>query len=210
MRRSPASNAPLAGKHGAHLLSATQPAKPTMLKQVVDFQDRKQFNNDYYPGSIVTDEIDTSNGYIFIGEPFAEEVLYNGAFGGEIVARINKRDFDLGVTVYELRPEGKYFHLSYTIHRASYAQAPSRRMLLTPGKLERIPLGMTKLVSKRLSKGSRLVVYLNVNKNPFSQLNYGTGKDVSDETIADAKEKLKVEWSNRSYITAPILRLVPP
>ncbi len=52
------------------------------------------------------------------------------------------------------------------------------------------------------------MVYLNVNKNPFSQLNYGTGKDVSDETIADAKEKLKVEWSNRSYITVPILRLV--
>lgn len=203
------SDVPLAsaGKPRMHLLSAVQPGKPAMLRQVVDFRDRKQFNNDYYPGSIVTDEIDTSNGYIFISEPFADEVLYNGAFGGEIVARINKRDFDLGVTVYELTPEGKYFHLSYIINRASYAKDPSRRMLLTPGGLERIPLGMTKLVSKRLSKGSRLVVYLNVNKNPFSQLNYGTGKDVSDETIADAKEKLKVEWSNRSYITVPILRL---
>ncbi|MQA40120.1 CocE/NonD family hydrolase [Rugamonas aquatica] len=203
------SNVPLAGanKQRAHLLSAVQPGKAAMLKQVVDFQDRKQFNNDYYPGSIVTDEIDTSNGYIFISVPFDDEVLYNGAFGGEIVARINKRDFDLGVTMYELTPEGKYFHLSYIINRASYAKDPSRRMLLTPGRLERIPLGTTKLVSKRLSKGSRLVVYLNVNKNPFSQLNYGTGKDVSDETIADAKEKLKVEWSNRSYITVPILRL---
>jgi hypothetical protein len=80
------------------------------------------------------------------------------------------------------------------------------RSLLAPGKLARIPLGTTKLVSKRMAKGSRLVVYLNVNKNPFSQLNYGTGKDVSDETIADAKEPLRVAWSNRSYVTVPILR----
>jgi hypothetical protein len=65
---------------------------------------------------------------------------------------------------------------------------------------------MTKLISKRLSKGSKLVAYLNVNKNPFSQLNYGTGKDVSDESIADASEKLQVEWSNRSYLTVPLLR----
>ncbi len=188
-------------------LSATAPSKETFFKQVVDLKDREQFDNDYYPGSIVTDKIDTSSGYTFVSEPFDDEVLYNGAFGGEIAARINKRDFDVGVTMYELTPEGKYFHLSYVINRASYAKDPTRRMLLTPGKVERIPLGTTKLVSKRMSKGSRLVVYLNVNKNPFSQLNYGTGKDVSDETIADAKEKLKVEWSNRSYVTVPVLRV---
>lgn len=191
---------------GAHSLSAAAPAKEAFLHQEVDLKNRKQFDNDYYPGSIITNEIDTSSGYIFVSEPFDDEVLVNGAFGGEILARINKRDFDVGVTMYELMPDGKYFHLSYVINRASFAKDPTQRALLTPGKVESIPLGMTKLVSKRLDKGSRLVVYLNVNKNPFSQLNYGTGKDVSDETIADAKQKLEVEWSNRSYVTVPILR----
>lgn len=201
-------NAPLkAGdKKGARRLSAVLPGKSAYLEQLVDFKNREQFDNYYYPGAIVTDDIDTSSGYIFVSEPFEETVLYNGAFGGEIVARINKRDFDVGVTMYELRPDGKYFHLSYVINRASYARDPTKRILLTPGQIERIPLGMNKIASKRLDKGSRLVVYLNVNKNPFSQLNYGTGKDVSDETIADAKEKLKVEWSNRSFVTVPILR----
>jgi uncharacterized protein len=191
---------------GAHCLSAAEPAKEAFLHQEVDLTNREQFDNDYYPGSIITDAIDTSSGHIFVSDPFDEEVLFNGAFGGEIFARINKRDFDVGVTMYELMPDGKYFHLSYVINRASYAKDPTRRVLLTPGKVESIPLGTTKLVSKRLSKGSRLVVYLNVNKNPFSQLNYGTGKDVSDETIADAGQNLKVEWSTRSYVTVPILR----
>lgn len=194
-----------AGRKGPHRLSTT-PGKAAFLKQVVNLKDRKTFDNDYYPASIIADKIDTSSGYIFVSAPFEDEVLYNGAFGGEIVARINKRDFDVGVTVYELTPEGKYFHLSYVINRASYAKDPTTRKLLTPGQVERIPLGMNKIASKRLAKGSRLVVYLNVNKNPFSQLNYGTGKDVSDETIADAKQALKVEWSNQSYVTLPILR----
>jgi putative CocE/NonD family hydrolase len=196
------SNAPLG-------LSAVKPGKEGFLRQEVDFKDRSQSNNDYYPGEIVTDAIDTSNGFIFVSEPFEDGVLFNGAFGGALLARINKRDFDLGVTMYELRPDGKYFHLAYVISRASFARDPSRRQLLRPGQVERLPLPVSKLVSKRLSKGSRLVVYLNVNKNPFSQLNYGSGKDVSDETMADAKDKLKVEWSNRSYVTVPLLRGQP-
>jgi uncharacterized protein len=43
------------------------------------------------------------------------------------------------------------------------------------------------MISKRLSKGSRLLLTLNVNKHGFSQINYGTGKDVSDESITDAE-----------------------
>jgi uncharacterized protein len=45
-----------------------------------------------------------------------------------------------------------------------------------------------------------------VNKNGFAQVNYGTGKDVSDESIADAKEPLEVRWYNDSYVTVPIER----
>ncbi len=40
-------------------------------------------------------------------------------------------------------------------------------------------------------------------KKTFSQLNYGTGKNVSDETIKDAKEPLQVKWYNDSFIEIP-------
>jgi hypothetical protein len=40
------------------------------------------------------------------------------------------------------------------------------------------------IVSRQLSRGSRLLVLLTVNKNGNAQINDGTGKDVSDESIA--------------------------
>ena len=77
--------------------------------------------------------------------------------------------------------------MSYFLGRASYARDMSVRKLLTPGKVESIPFVKTRMVSRLLSKGSRLLVTLNVSKNPYAQINYGTGKDVSDEDINDAK-----------------------
>jgi hypothetical protein len=57
------------------------------------------------------------------------------------------------------------------------------------------------LVSRKLSKGSRLLVVVDVNKGPWAQVNYGTGKDVSDESIADAKEPFGRR--NGDHMTVP-------
>jgi hypothetical protein len=62
------------------------------------------------------------------------------------------------------------------------------------------------MVSKLLAKGSRLLLTLNVNKNPYAQINYGTGRDVSDEDISDAAVPLKVKWRNDSFVRIPITR----
>jgi len=185
-------------------LNTKRPAKRNYLPQEVDFTDREIQNNEYYPDPIVRKEIDTTNGYIFISDPFKEAIVVNGSFLGEIKASINKKDMDIGVTLYELTPNGEYFHLSYFLGRASYAKDITTRNLLKPDQIESIPFSNTHLVSKQLRKGSRLVVVLNVNKNPFSELNYGTGKTVTDETIKDAKEPLKVKWYNDSFVKIPI------
>jgi hypothetical protein len=50
------------------------------------------------------------------------------------------------------------------------------------------------------------VVLLSLLKQPGVQINYGTGKDVSDETIADAGEPLRVQWLGGSYIDVPVGR----
>ena len=111
---------------------------------------------------------------------------------------------DIGVVLYEVMPNGDLFHLSYFLGRASFAHDMTIRNLLTPGKVESIPFDRTRMVSRRLSKGSRLLVTLNVNMNPNAQINYGTGKDVSDENISDAKEPLKIQWLTDSYVKIPI------
>jgi putative CocE/NonD family hydrolase len=185
-------------------LNAKKPVTNGFLFQEVDFADRANSNNDYYPDPIIRNEIDTSNGFNFISDPLKEGMLINGSFLGEIKASINKMDMDIGVTLYEVMPNGEYFHLSYFIGRASYSNDITQRKLLQPNLIETIPFSNTRLVSKQLSKGSRLLIHLNINKNPFSELNYGTGKTVTEETIKDAKEPLKVKWYNDSYVKIPV------
>lgn len=187
-------------------LSSKKPAKTAYLAQQVDFADRETSNNNYYPDPISRPEIDTSNGFIYVSEALTEPMVVNGSFLGQLKISINKKDVDLGVTLYELTPSGEYFHLSYYIGRASYAKDMTKRNLLKPGELTTIDFSNTHLISKQLSKGSRLVVAVNVNKNPFSQLNYGTGKDASTETIQDAKEPLRIRWYTDSSIRIPVWR----
>jgi hypothetical protein len=139
-----------------------------------------------------------------ISEPFEQPTAVSGMFTANLRATLNKRDLDVVMVLYEVLPDGRWFHLAYSIQRASYATDMTTRRLLTPGKVQTIPLEETLLVSRQLSKGSRLLVVLDVNKGPGGQINYGTGKDVSDESIADATEPLKVEWGTDSMVRVPV------
>jgi hypothetical protein len=96
--------------------------------------------------------------------------------------------------------------LSNFLGRASYAKDKSKRQLLHPGKIESIPYSKTFFVSKKISAGSKLVVLLGINKSPDWQINYGTGKDVSAETISDAKEPLEIKWYGNSSIKIPVYK----
>jgi putative CocE/NonD family hydrolase len=184
-----------------HKLTERPPKSSGFLDQTVDLNDRKTSTNlYYYPDPVILDAPSLEGAYAFVTEPFAKPVSIDGMIEGEMKVVINKRDFDLNVVFYELMPDGKLFHLSYFVGRASFAKDETRRTLLTPGKLESIPFKRMRMTSRRMSTGSRLLVVVNVNKNPFAQVNYGTGKDVADESIADGKEPLHVRWSNASTI----------
>lgn len=185
------------------LLSSLKPRETGFVTQEVNFADRTTQHNDYYPYPIIR-ETKPATGLCFVSAPFTEAVAVDGLFSGELRLRLNKKDLDIGVVLYEVMPDGRYFHLSYYLGRASYAKDMSRRELLQPGEICIIPFSRTRMVSRQLRKGSRLMVMIDVNKNPGAQLNYGTGKDVSEETIADAKVPLKIEWLNDSYVEIPI------
>jgi len=45
---------------------------------------------------------------------------------------------------------------------------------------------------------------LRVSKRPDREINYGTGNDVSEESIEDGRTPLKVRWYNDSYIEIPV------
>jgi uncharacterized protein len=186
-----------------HLLSDIQPAKTSSLTQVVDFRDRENQNN-YYTPEIIFDTLDASNGMVFTSKAFDKAFELNGSFTGNLALEINKKDLDISMALYELRADGKYFFLTRYAGRASYAGDNSRRQLLRPGRKEYIPISNTRMVSKKIDKGSKLVILLNINKHPFEIINYGSGKEVSDETISDAGEPLQIKWFNESYIRIPV------
>ena len=188
---------------GWHLLAREPAAGAT--RQVIDLADRSDQHN-YFTWRILHEELVEGNGVVFRSEPLEEAVLLNGVISGTVNATINKRDFDLTLAFYEQMPDGSFFYLTYYRGRASYAADPGARRLLTPGGKTSIPVNTGRLVSRRLSAGSRLVVVANGNKHPFEQINYGTGRDVSDESMADADEPLEILWHGDSVIRFPLWR----
>jgi predicted acyl esterase len=184
-------------------LIAQKRKKKTFEKQIVDFKDRETQNN-YYTPEIIFDTLDASNGLVFTTEPFQKEFTINGSFTGNLWATMNKRDMDVSLALYEIMQDGRYFFLTRYIGRASFAKDNSKRQLMQPNKKENIPFDNTRFVSKKINKGSRLVILLNINKHPFEIINYGSGKPASDETIKDAGEPLQIKWHNDSFIKIPV------
>jgi putative CocE/NonD family hydrolase len=175
------------------------------ISMSVDFKDRKTMNNtDYYPWPLERDQINVKDGLIFKSDKLKEDVIINGSFFGNLEFSINKKDVDYSVILYQLTPENKYFHLSYYIGRASYAKNREQRNLLIPNQKTQVSFNNSKLISKKLEKGSRIVVVVNVNKNNNAQINYGTGKDVNKENIKDVEIPLNITFIGNSSISLPI------
>jgi len=183
------------------------PPTPGFIEQEIDFKERS--DNSYgHPWKVIDSSLDISNGLSFFSMPFDKPFELNGSFFGKLNVSINKKDFDLSVTIFELKADETYFRLlgRSNLIRASYSKNRSQRRLLEPGKVESIPVNNSFFTSKRINAGSRLVLVLCVNKNPNWQINYGTGKEVSTETIDDAKIPLKIKWYNNSFIEIPVLK----
>jgi uncharacterized protein len=190
------------------LLESARPREQRAAKMEVDFADRTTALHYYYNFRTIWDSLNDGGGVMYTSKPMEKETDLAGCFLGEMNVVINKKDMDYSLVLFEQMPDGRYFFLSYFMGRASHARSNVERHLLTPGKKATLPFVNSYFTSKRLQKGSRLVLIANVNKTPNEQINYGTGKDVSDETIRDAKEPLQVQWLNSSYIKVPILRMI--
>jgi uncharacterized protein len=143
---------------------------------------------------------------VLVSDPFPKPVELSGLFSGRLDLIANKKDLDFTVELYELNPQGEYFELSYFLGRASYLKDRGHRQLLTPGQRQRLDFQNGRLTSRRFAPGSRLVALIRIVKSPWAQINYGTGKDVSDETIADAKEPLEIRWLGSSFLEVPVRR----
>jgi putative CocE/NonD family hydrolase len=184
-------------------LITKQQNESDFIQQTVDMSDRKNQHN-AKAWQVIQKELNEPNGLVFVTDTFEHPQELTGSVTGHFALAINKKDVDIGFKFYELKANGETFALARYISRASYAADMSHRQLLIPNQKTIIPIINSTITSKLIEKGSRLVMILNINKNSGAQVNMGTGKDVSEETIADAGEPLEIKWFSDSEINIPL------
>jgi uncharacterized protein len=135
---------------------------------------------------IVSAAPNLANIRLWMSEPFERSTDIAGLFAAHLELVANKKDFDFAVTLFEQTIDGKYIQLSYLWQWASYALDRTRRNLLKPDDITKLEITAGRLTGRQIKAGSRLVVAISLLKQPGEQFNYGTGKPISDESIADA------------------------
>jgi putative CocE/NonD family hydrolase len=185
-------------------LTSAAPADAGFVEQTVDFKDR----SDLAPAAttaVFGNKLALRHALAFVSEPLSAPTELAGLVSGLLDFRVNKMDMDLNLTLYEQRVSGEYLRLSDPNEfRASYAADRVHRHLLRAGMRQQLKFSSERIVGCKLLAGSRLVVVLGVNKQPHRQINYGAGKNVSEESIADAGAPLKIRWYGASYVDLPM------
>jgi uncharacterized protein len=188
----------------AHRLAAQVSSKPTYLRQTVNLSDRTDAGW-MPPPDLISKNLPLHNAIEFISEPLPQPLEINGLFSGVLDFTPNKMDMDITIALYERLPSGEYLRLfdpPYTF-RASYARDRSHRHLLQAGVRQQLSFRSERLTSRKFQAGSRLVVVIGINKRADQQINYGTGGDISDESVADATVPLNIRWYGSSHIDIP-------
>lgn len=173
--------------------------------QTVDLADRSDV--DRVPPAT---GIDTYLGFTYESAPFARATELNGIVTGKLDFISNKRDFDFNITIFGLNGRGEYEEISNYMARASYVRDRARRTLFIPGLRTGLPFASSRITSWMLAKGSRIVVLVQVMKDPGYQINFGTGRNVSDETVADGKVPLRIHWLKSSFVELPVRPMTGP
>lgn len=181
--------------------------KAAFIRQTVNLADRTDAG--WTPSiDLISKSLAIRNSVTFVSEPLAKPTEFNGLFSGRLDFTVNKMDMDLHVIFYERLADGDYIRLFSPTDeiRASYAADRVHRHLLKAGERQQLTFTSERMTSRRLQQGSRLVMVLGINKRPDREINYGTGNDVSEESIADGKIPVKIRWYTDSYIEIPIRR----
>jgi putative CocE/NonD family hydrolase len=182
-------------REGARLLfSKTAPVSGPEPELHVDLADRSDV--DAAPSA---DGVDRNNALVFATAPLTKPTEVDGLFKARFRIVTNKRDFDLSVDFYERRADGTMLPLASYLGRASYMADRSRRQLLRPGQQQMLAFTSQTVTARLLAPGSRILAVIAIPKRPDTQINYGTGRAVSDESIADAGRPIEIRWRLGSY-----------
>jgi putative CocE/NonD family hydrolase len=190
-----------------HHLSQHKLARPSFVRQTVSLRSRKDAA--WVPSlDLISRMIAPHNHVLYESDPLPKPIELDGLFSARLDFTVNKMDLDLNIILYEHQANGDYLRLFSPTDeiRASYARDRVHRHLLKAGERQTLNFRGERLTSRLLRPGSRIVVILGISKRPDREINYGTGNDVSEESLTDGAPPIKVRWFNDSYIDLPVRR----
>jgi putative CocE/NonD family hydrolase len=190
-----------------HHLSQHKISKPSFVHQTVSLRNRKDAA--WMPSlDLISKMLATHNQVLYESDPLPKPIELDGLFSARLDFSVNKMDVDLNILLYEHQANGDYVRLFSPTDeiRASYSRDRAHRHLLKAGERQALNFRGERLTSRLLQPGSRVVMILGIGKRPDRELNYGTGNDVSEESIADGAPAIKVRWFSDSYVDLPVRR----
>ena len=187
-------------RDGPHRLSPSPSEGGGRAQLSVDLADRRDAHIPW-PDALRLKQLPTRNTISFVSDPLPQDTEIDGSLRGEFDITPSRQDVDLSVSLYEQTASGEYQLLFEPYDfRASYAGHRVKRRLLRAGERQSLAFTAERVTARRLAAGSRLVLLISLNKRPDRQINYGSGKDVNSESIADAARPVRVRWHVRSHV----------
>lgn len=187
-----------------HRLAAVPMPDGRSIEQTVNFADRH--DADPPPAlEVITQQLPLRNALVFASEPLHQPLEVAGLFSGAFDLTLNRMDVDLNITVYEQLADGRYLRVADPYEfRASYLSDRTTRQLLQNGVRQQLPFTSERLIGHRFQPGSRVLLVLAVNKRPDQEINYGTGQDVSEESLDPVAGPLRIRWHGGSHVDFPV------
>ncbi|HSV57697.1 MAG TPA: CocE/NonD family hydrolase [Variovorax sp.] len=188
-------------RDGPHRLLTSPLESGGSARLTVDLADRRDAQIPW-PDALRGKQLPMRNSISFVSDPLPNDTEIDGSLRGEFDITPSRQDVDLSVSLYEQTASGDYQLLFEPYDfRASYAGHRVYRRLLRAGERQQLAFTAERATARKLAAGSRIVLVIGLNKRPDRQINYGSGKDVNSETIADAARRpVRVRWHVRSYV----------
>jgi putative CocE/NonD family hydrolase len=149
------------------------------------------------------------NGLIYHTAPLTESIEVSGFVRVILYLSMDVPDTDLGVTLYEVLPDGSAIQLTSDSMRARFRDSLREEKLVTPGDINRYTFSGCTWFSRQIARGSRLRLVVSCINAPGSQKNYNSGGVVELESAKNARTahvKLYHDKEHQSLVQLPVVR----
>ncbi len=127
------------------------------------------------------------DGLAYHSKRFTEETELTGFLQLSAWISLDVPDTDFWVRLYEIKLDGTSIFLTEDFLRARYRESLTTPKLVRTGEIERYEFNNFYFFSRRIAKGSVLRLVIRSPNSVYWQKNYNSGKQVAEESAADAR-----------------------